>query len=149
MAEAIAKAKEKRLAAVEITQARVLEELSLLAFSDLTHFQHDAKGNVTLTAEAPAGAMRALQSVKKEISSIGGGDSSEALISTAKVEIKLWDKPGMLRLAGRHVGLFPDRIEVVGAGGGPLKIETSPKTSADLRSELASLVGKPHGPVGD
>ncbi len=136
VAEAIAAAKAKRLARTEITQDRVLEELSLLAFSDLTHFEVDPQGNVTLSPEAPAGAMRALQSIKREISSIGGDD--EDAITTARVEVKLWDKPGMLKLAGRHVGLFPDRIEVSGPNGGPIRTAAS-LTTGERRARLKEL----------
>ncbi len=123
VAEAIAKAKAKRETRTEITQDRVLEELALLAFSDLSHYQVDVKGNVTLAPGAPPGAMRAVQSIKREISSIGTGEDADGdgPIVMAKVEIKLWDKPGPLKLAGRHVGLFPDRIEVSGKDGGPIK----------------------------
>lgn len=154
MAEAIAKAKEKRLAKIEITQERVLAELALLAFSDLTHYQTDDEGNVTPAPGAPEGAMRVLQSVKKKLRSYGksdddgSSDGASGIVREAEVEIRLWDKPGMLKLAGRHVGLFPDRVEVVGAGGGPVQIETAPKTSADLRRELAGLVAsKPNEPA--
>jgi hypothetical protein len=32
--------------------------------------------------------------------------------STTEVELKLWDKPGPLKLAGKHVGLFADRPDI-------------------------------------
>jgi hypothetical protein len=32
----------------------------------------------------------------------------------------LWDKPQPLKLTGRHVGLYPDKVELVGKGGEPL-----------------------------
>ncbi len=147
VAESVAKAKAERAAKTGITAERVLLELELLAFSDITHYQHDGKGNVSVTADAPPGALRALQSVKKEISSIGAADG-EAVVSTAKVEIKLWDKPGMLKLAGRHVGLFPDKLELTGKDGGPVAIDNAPKTSSDLRRELAELMAKKDAIVG-
>lgn len=145
IAEAIAKAKAERAEKTGITAERVLRELELLAFSDLTHFEVDSKGKVSMSKDAPPGAMRAVQSIKREISSIGTGEDADGdgPIVMAKVEIKLWDKPGPLKLAGRHVGLFPDKIEIAGPGGGPVRIETeTPKTSSDLRRELAALMGK-------
>jgi hypothetical protein len=36
------------------------------------------------------------------------------------VEVELWDKPNALKLMGRHVGLFPDKVEVTGKDGEPL-----------------------------
>jgi phage terminase small subunit len=144
VAEAIADGKAKRAAETGITAKRVLDELEMLGFSDHTNYLVDTEGVVTLAPGAPAGAHRAIASVKRRISSIGDEDGS--VISTAEVEIKLWDKPTMLKLAGRHVGLFPDRVELVGNGGGPIQAEAT-KTSAELRRELAELTGVDPGVI--
>jgi phage terminase small subunit len=140
VSRAIASAKAERSKRTEITQERVLRELALLAFSDQTHYQHDNLGNITLAPDAPEGAMRALAVVKRRITSIGGaeanGKSDGPAISTAEVEVRLWDKPGMLKLAGRHVGLFPDKIEVTGKDGKDL----IPVARVDLRAALRSAV---------
>lgn len=101
-----------------ITQDRVLEELALLAFSDLTHYVVDDNGDIKLADGAPAAAMRSLQSIKRKITSRKVDDEWE---TTREVEIRLWDKPGPLKLAGRHVGLFPDKVEVSGPNGGPIE----------------------------
>lgn len=116
---AIARAQAERSARTGISQDRVLQELELLAFSDLTHYTVDDRGDVTLTAQAPAGAMRALQSIKRRITTRGSGKTLEV---TREVEIRLWDKPGPLKLAGQHVGLFTEKHEHTGAGGGPLVV---------------------------
>jgi phage terminase small subunit len=123
VSRAVASLKAKRAAETGITAERVLAELALLAFSDHTHFEVDGKGAVTLAKGAPAGAHRAVSSIKRKISSIGMGADADGdgPIVQAEVEIKLWDKPGMLRLAGRHVGLFPDRMELTGKDGVPLE----------------------------
>lgn len=107
-----------------ITQERVLSELALLAFSDLTHYSVSDDGDVELTAAAPAGAMRALQSIKRRITITGIGDAAR---TTTEVEIKLWDKPGPLKLAGRHVGVkgFHDRVEVTDPDGKPVTFTLS------------------------
>lgn len=88
-----------------ITQDRVLRELELLSFSDLQHYRVTWKGDVVLVPGAPSGAMRALASIKRRISTRGTGKKKETVVD---VEIKLWDKPGPLRLAGQHVGLFAE-----------------------------------------
>lgn len=98
---AIQKARETRLVRTEITQDRVLSELALLAFSDVTHYDVDENGNVTAAEGAPPGAMRAVSSIKRKVRVDKDGNIER------EVELKLWDKPGPLRLAGRHVGLFP------------------------------------------
>lgn len=115
VAEAIAKAKAARAARTAITSDRVLAELALLAFSDHTHYAVDATGNLTLSADAPEGAHRAIASVKHRVKTDDGGGV------TREVELRIWDKPGMLKLAGRHVGLFPDRMELTGKDGQPLE----------------------------
>jgi phage terminase small subunit len=108
IAAAIQKAQEARAVRTGITQDRVLTELELLAFSDLTHFTVDDNGDVKLISDAPAGAMRALQSIKRRIMTKGSGFQKEV---TREVEIRLWDKPGMLKLAGQHVGLLVEKHE--------------------------------------
>ena len=88
-----------------------------ISFSDITHYLVDQKGNVSLALSAPEGAMRAVQSIKRRFSHIGTGETA---ITTCDVEIRLWDKPGPLKLAGRHVGLFPNKVEVTGTDGEPI-----------------------------
>lgn len=135
IAKAVADAKAARLERVHFTQDRVLEELSLLAFSDISQYTMDDEGNLAPAEGASAGVIRAVSSVKRKVRVDAEGNVER------EAEFRLWDKPGMLKLAGRHVGLFPDRVEVVGPNGGPVQIETAPKTSADLRRELAELTG--------
>lgn len=89
-----------------ITQTRVLTETALLAFSDLTHYTVDDNGDVSLAAGAPDGAMRALQSIKRRITTRGHGEDRAV---TREVELRLWDKVAPLKLAGQHVGLFKDK----------------------------------------
>jgi phage terminase small subunit len=115
---ALKAALDKRAARTGITQDRVLEETALLAFSDLTHYTVSDTGDVELTKDAPAGAMRALQSIKRKIVTRGAGATKEVI---REVEIRLWDKPGPLKLSGQHVGLFVDKQEHSGPGGGPIE----------------------------
>ncbi len=89
--------------------------MSLLANSSIDHYYVDDHGNLRPTPDAPAGAMRAVQSVKKT-TKIDKDDNI-----TYVVEFKLWDKPQPLRLMGRHIGLFADRVEHTGLNGGPIE----------------------------
>lgn len=109
IAQAIQKAQEVRAKRTGITQDRVLEELSLLAFSSIDHYQIDDFGNVTVKDEAPDGAIRAVASVKKSVHIDKKGNV------TRDVELRLWDKPGPLKLAGQHVGLFTKKVELSGS----------------------------------
>lgn len=109
---AIREAMSARSERVGITHDRVLEELALLAFSNVEHFIADpVTGAVTLAPDAPAGAMRAVQSIKRKPTLAG-----------VEVEIKLWDKVVPLIRAGRHVDVhgFSDRIEHTGKDGAPI-----------------------------
>lgn len=95
-----------KLAGTEITADRVLAELALCAFSSIDHYEVDDDGRVTLTAGAPRGAKRAISSVKRKRRSFT--DANGNTVTEVDVELKFWDKPSTLRLAGRHVGLFID-----------------------------------------
>jgi phage terminase small subunit len=117
IAAALQEARVKLQIRTDITQDRVLAELALLAFSDVSHFQVNDAGHLQLAPHAPLAAMRSVSSIKRSVTVDKQGGV------TRDVEIKLWDKPGPLKLAGRHVGLFPDRVEVTGKDGGPVKTQ--------------------------
>lgn len=97
---AIAAAQTKLQVRTEITQDRVLAELALLAFSSVDHYEIDDFGKVTLAKDAPAGAIRAVASIKYRVTTDDEGRVERT------TELKLWDKPGPLKTAGKHVGLF-------------------------------------------
>ena len=123
VARAIAIALAQRKTRVAMTQATVLHEMSLLAASSIDHYAVDDEGNVALTALAPTGAMRAIQSVKRKI--ITKYDpSTKVTTKEVNVEIKLWDKPTPLKIMGKQIGLFPDKVEHSGPGGGPIETVT-------------------------
>lgn len=118
VSEAIEKLKAQRASRVGVTQESVLHEMSLLANASVDHYFVDAHGNLKAKPDAPEGAMRAVQSVKKTMKL----DKDDNM--TVTVEFRLWDKPGTLKLMGRHIGLFADRIEHTGPGGGPIETIT-------------------------
>lgn len=125
---AIEVAQAQRLARVNMTADSVLEEMALLAKSNIEHYVIDDFGNVTLAEGAPAGAMAAIASIKKKVRH--GRDGS----ITYEVDLKLWDKPTPLKLMGRHVGLFVERMEHTGKDGGPIEAVT----------EIRRIVVRPH-----
>jgi phage terminase small subunit len=104
---AIDDALDAREARTLITADRVLRELGLLAFSDVSHYEIDDAGHVALTAGAPKAAMRAVSSIKRKRRTFTDKDGMQT--SEVEVELKLWDKPNPLKLAGQHVGLFRDK----------------------------------------
>lgn len=121
IAAAVERGKAQRAARVNVTQDQVLQEMALLANSCVEHYVIDDEGQVQLAEGAPDGAMRAIQSIKRK-TRVHYDSQQNVVGKTYDVELKLWDKPAPLKLMGRHVGLFPDRVEHVGKGGGPIEV---------------------------
>ena len=120
-----------------MAQDSVLHELSFLALSSIDHYLVDESGEVRLAKGAPEGAMRAIQSIKRRTSVRTDKDGNECRIHD--VEIKLWDKPTPLALMGRHVGLFPSRMEHTGKDGMPVETITRiERVIVNTRSEGAN-----------
>lgn len=138
VAGAIEKRKVERSAATGITQERVLRELAVLAFSDVTHYQVDENGRVTLAEGAPEGALRAISSIKHKTRSYRDGDDTTI---EHEVEVKLWDKTPNLKLAGRHVATpgFYEKLEVTGKDGKDLV----PPEASEALAALAAIGIKP------
>ena len=103
---AIAAAQEARSERTNITQDRVLTELAVLGFSDLRHYVLTDRGNVQLAEGAPSAAMRAVSSIKRKTKVVN------EITTEYEVEIKLWDKPAALKMAGQHLGMFKDVVDV-------------------------------------
>jgi len=107
---------------IAMKQEDILHEMSLLSHSSHDHYYIDDEGQVKLTASAPEGAMRAIQAIRRKV--ITRTDKDGSTTKTYEVELKLWEKPAPLKLMGRHVGLFPDKVEHSGPGGGPIETIT-------------------------
>ena len=101
-----------------ITQDMVLLEMSLLSHSRINHYIVDEEGQVNPAEGAPEGALAAIQSVRRRKTT--RTDKDGCTITTLDVEIRLWPKVEPLRLVGRHVGLFSERMEHSGPNGRPI-----------------------------
>jgi phage terminase small subunit len=139
IATAIAKAQQARSERTGITQDRVLLELERLAFSNIDHYLVDDAGHVALSTDAPPHAMSAVSKLKSKVSHKAFGANE---VDETEVEIALWDKPSMLKLAGRHVGLFLDRIELTVKGAHPLMPAVSSLSDAELKAMLLDAASK-------
>lgn len=132
IADAIARGKAQRLVAVNIAAADVLSEMDALARSNVNHYVISDEGQVELAPGAPANAMAAIQSIKRRTRvELRGTGENEVVTKYYDVELKLWDKPGSLKLMGKHAGVkaFFDKLEVSGPDGGPIPI-------AEIRSVI-------------
>lgn len=120
VAAAVADAQAKRAKEVGVEQNRVLTELAVVGFSSVQNYTVDDNGDVQLAEGVPEAAWRALSSIKRKVITRGSGDDATV---TREVELRLWDKPGTLRMCGQHLGMFVERVG--GPDGGPLAIATT------------------------
>lgn len=124
IASAIEKARTTALARTDFDRDKVLKELGLLAFSDVDNYMIDeATGKLTAAPGAPLGVMRAVSAVKYRTVTDEEGRVERT------VEFRLWDKPGTLKLAGRHLGLFPSKDQAA--------IEAAAEAALDKRIAAA------------
>jgi phage terminase small subunit len=133
IAAAIARGQAARANRVGITKETVLQEMAVLAMSSLDHYQIDDQGNVKPAEGAPDGVMRAIQSIKRSVTVAKDGSK------TYHAEVRLWMKAEPLKLMGRHVGLFADRVEHTGKDGGPIEQVT----------EIRRTIVRPNGKAGE
>lgn len=106
--------------------------MSLLAMSRIDHYVVTDEGQLSLAEGAPDGAMAAVQSIKKKTKIFKDKEGNETH-REYDVEIRLWDKPNPLKLTGRHVGLYPNKVELTGKDGAPIEITEVKRTV--VRSE--------------
>jgi len=129
VAAALQKAFAERAARTGLTADRVLAELEQLAFSNIANYVVDiVNGKVDVREGVSPDAMKAIASIKHKRIPIGEADHID------EIEIRLWDKPGMLRLAGQHLGIegFRTRVELTGKNGKPIEIK---QTEVDLLTD--------------
>lgn len=113
IAAAVAEGKAKLSGETGLNRKRILREVELMAHSCITDYVFNYEtGDITLAAGAPLDAMRAIKSLKRKrkewSDGSGGGHTVEF-----EFEVSFWDKPGMVKLAGRHKAIegFSDRVE--------------------------------------
>lgn len=106
---AVAAGQKARSERTGITQDRVLEELGIVAFSDIRHYAIDAEGAVKLVEGAPDHAYRAISSVKSKRRTIPREDKEP--IIEVETELRFWSKPDALRMSGQHLGMFTEKVE--------------------------------------
>lgn len=119
----IAKRHGKRLGKLEITADRVLEELALIGFSNMLDYVKIQKSGrsfdidfTKLTREQAA----AIQEIT--VDATGGSNDGERRL-VLRNKFKLADKRAALELLGKHLKLFPTKIEVGGPEGGPIPVD--------------------------
>ncbi len=133
---AIAERMKARQERTEITQDRVLKEMAKLAFFDARKFfTPDGRPiELHLLDDETAGAVVGLE-VFEEFA--GVGDARQKIGEVKKY--KLADKKGALEAIGRHLGMFPTRVENTGPGGGPIQTIAAAVTLAEVEEAARSV----------
>ncbi len=111
VAAAVALAQTARSERLSLTADRVLQEVSLIAFSDLgdvLDFSGD-KLHLRKPSEIPESARRAISSIKVKRIWEGAGDDA---VEVEIIEFKLWSKDAALAKAMNHLGLLKERLEI-------------------------------------
>jgi phage terminase small subunit len=142
-AKVAARVSELQVEAAEQTSAtavRVLEEMCKLAFANMAdYFQVGTDGAPrldwgSLTRDQKA----ALQEVTVDVFADGRGDDAREV---KRVKFRLADKRAVLVDLGRHFGLFKEKVEHSGPGGGPIVTkDVTPRSDLDAARRVAWLL---------
>lgn len=101
VAAAIAIGMNNRAERTQITQDRILHELGIIGFSDVTAFLVDPEtGVVELAPGVPDYMLRAISSIKRKSKTYFEDDGTP--VREVEVEIKLWNKVEVLKLLMQH-----------------------------------------------
>lgn len=121
IAQAVQKAMEKRSCRTEITQDRVLQELAKLGFANMADYMSIGAGGAPVLdfSKLTRDQAAALVEVTVEDFVDGRGEDSR---DVRRVKFKLADKRAALVDMGKHLGMFIERKEVSGPGGGPVQL---------------------------
>lgn len=134
-----------------VTIDRVVAELAKIGFSDIRKIVRWRSARITEEDNPDGGDVLVVRNIVTNMVEIIGSedvddDTAGAISEISQnekggVKIKMHDKPGSLEKLGRHLGMFPGKVEVSGPGGGPIEtISTTmtPQEAADLYARTLS-----------
>lgn len=103
----------KAAAANEVTQERIVKELARIAFGNKRAVMKWGPGGVAvIDSDALTDDEAAMVAeVQETVSSAG-----------SSIKLKTHDKVKALELLGKHVGMFKEKVEATGPGGGPVRL---------------------------
>lgn len=126
IAHAIQEAQAARSRRTKVTQDMVLRELAKIGFSDIRKIVRWGKTELRVTDDGDdEGEVTEAYHGLALVSADDIDDDTAAAISEISegregLKVKLHDKKGALVDIGRHLGMFKDRVEHSGPGGGPI-----------------------------
>jgi phage terminase small subunit len=104
---ALAEAQQKRAERTEITADNILQEIAKVAFSDVRRI-FDANGGLIRISDLDDNAAACIAGCELVTNSKGEGEIEHV------AKLKLADKLKALELAGRHLGMFNDKLNLSG-----------------------------------
>lgn len=125
VADYIAKKSAEVAHALGLTQERIVQEISRLAFSDIRNVV-DSSGNFIPLQNLPADTAAAIASVKTTVNRDG----------SVTTEYKFWDKTRALEMAGKTQQMFTDKIALSG------QIDVKNQTDEQLAELRKTLLEK-------
>ncbi len=139
---AVTAAKQARSRRTDADADAVIAELNLIAFSNMLDYmtiQDDGTVAIDFSAVDRDQAAAILELVVDEYTD-GKGDDARPV---KRVKFKLADKKGALVDLGRHHGLFPNRHEVTGKDGEPIRVRPDlSKLSEEELDVLERILGR-------
>jgi len=149
--EAIQKEMKKREHRTEITADKVLAEYAKVGMSDVTDYLtvETERVLVDYTAEGePISEVKQFVLLKDTDSIPKDKLAAISEIKQAKdgsISFKLHDKVRALDSIGKHLGMFIDKHEITGAGGGPIETIKA-LTDEELDAKIKALLTKQDQP---
>jgi phage terminase small subunit len=95
----IARLQEERSRRIGLQADQVLEELAIIAFSDVNHYSVGDDGKIIVDSNATFGATRAIKSKKYHVRVARNGTT------LVEAGFQLWDKLKALELCMKHLGM--------------------------------------------
>lgn len=135
VAKAIAAAIAERARRVQLKADHVVEEMAVLTHSCIDDYIVGPDGRLTTAPGVPRDALRAVASVKYRQREIPATTKKGKPTIITEAEVRLWDKPGSLRLAAQHLGMLTEKHEFSGPAGAPIEVNVH-----DVRERVAGRI---------
>lgn len=134
---------------VGVTIERVLEELAKIGFANMLDYV-TINGSGEPIIDLSALTREQAAAIQEVIVDTHNEREGEDTVAVRRVRFKLLDKRAALVDMGKHLGMFKERVEHSGPGGGP--IETKDVSARELLSSriagLAARTGEGEGSGG-
>lgn len=136
VSDRIAELSRAHLARHVVTVDRVIEEYRRLAFLDVRK-AFDVEGNLRPLHELDNDTAAAVAGL--EVEDVYEGRGQERRVVGRVRKVKITDKIRALDSLAKHLGMFIERAEITGAGGGPIQIAAG-MTDEQLQARLTEML---------